>query len=628
MFKIFGQKRQKQKILAGFVYYFRVIQAVQKWLKSTARPPVGTYLKLSPYSIFFDQRGSFSFDTTKTVEMIICSPNKLKEALADLGSPTDSHNWLGLLATEEVVVYEQNPHTLNTQSQELPLRFGISDLEKRKVSGWVRKVISATLKKENLPEINETGRLATQPATVDVALWLKGELRGSQIVSGKTFYEAVTKAALRAVFDHRFKPIALADLAQLRIEVAYMDDLLLPLPQFSWLGTEVLSYSQLGYQLRTPRGLGWYVPAVFNILPLNTLAQIFSNLIRKINFSGDEKDCDLWVFSTQIWIEDNSLTGATFDEQGPLLVNNLTKISPSEIAEAAVAHIHYNQETDGNLLPRLHPDKKTPTNSVDFLRLANAIYALSEYEQRTKNEMVRRVLVTAYDYLQKYLFTYPSFSSYEKAMTLAYALRAMQHLGKHDDKKSARQELLVLLPKLSYEPILFSQISLTLLTAEGVGEAECFSAYELVARVEKDFREKIRTRETVSLALYPELITLLPKVPASYKDANWLSADEVLGWYLRQQRVDGSFPSTTKGNRFSYVRGTAKILECLPATHEKERALVWQWLSTMQYNQNNSYHLPLAEQSKFIGGFRHDVFDRSAWLDAASHVLVAFCQEK
>ena len=466
---------QKQAVaIARLRYYLKVVTALRSWLKNTPKPPLGTYIALGPPTLFLGERGNISLRPRKSVELIVCKRGQLEATLADLDFSSSGTSWQELLVTDEIAVYEQSE-----LREDLPLRRGLTSFEERELSNFVRAILTAALGHKELPQTPKDGRLAKQGATIDVALWVKGELRGSQIATAASLYEAAREATLRAMVDPRFKPLSADELSQLRIETSYMDDLLLPLPETSTNNPETLSYSELGYRLLTMAGVGWFVPAVFNVLPLKTLSQIKSSLATKINYREKTDECELAVFYTQTWIEDSQLSGSILKVDGPI-VKVETKNS-SKIAADAVAHICYNQEVDGYLPARLFPDRVGGVG-VDFIRLAHALYALGEYEQQTKNEVVRRTLEAGYQYLRRHLFTYPSFTPPSKALTLCYALRAIKRLGREEDEKKARAELLALVPSLTYEPILFSQVAFTYISDKNSNEEERALAYELVAK--------------------------------------------------------------------------------------------------------------------------------------------------
>ena len=46
------------------------------------------------------------------------------------------------------------------------------------------------------------------------------------------------------------------------------------------------------------------------------------------------------------------------------------------------------------------------------------------------------------------------------------------------------------------------------------------------------------------------------------------------------------------------------------------------WLRQMQYPVEGLYFVPTLEQNALVGGFRHDMGNPQAWVDASGHFLI------
>ena len=90
----------------------------------------------------------------------------------------------------------------------------------------------------------------------------------------------------------------------------------------------------------------------------------------------------------------------------------------------------------------------------------------------------------------------------------------------------------------------------------------------------------------------------------------------VLRVYDDAQAADGSYLDV------QYVRGVGKIAEGLAAA-EVEVAQTLEWLLQYQYQSQNMHYLPTDLRAAVTGGFRHDAANADAWVDAATHFLLA-----
>ncbi|MDP2837980.1 MAG: hypothetical protein Q8O53_01755, partial [Candidatus Moranbacteria bacterium] len=127
------------------------------------------------------------------------------------------------------------------------------------------------------------------------------------------------------------------------------------------------------------------------------------------------------------------------------------------------------------------------------------------------------------------------------------------------------------------------------------------------------------------LASYPELIAVYHGLWRLTGERQWKDkALRMVVWYQSKQQKNGAFPYSP-GSTFVYTRGTGKIFETLACFPEENKAMlekVFAWLRTMQYTKENTFFMNQDEQTLLVGGFRHDAFNREAWIDASAHVIL------
>ncbi len=147
--------------------------------------------------------------------------------------------------------------------------------------------------------------------------------------------------------------------------------------------------------------------------------------------------------------------------------------------------------------------------------------------------------------------------------------------------------------------------------------------------LEQELQKWYVVQDKVDLSLYPQFIFLAHELFRVTEEERFYEiAVSVSNWFVSQQQTDGSFPSYP-GRTFSYTRGTGKIFESLaaiPTINERALEKTLEYLSMMQYTKETMFHIPQEQQEDFLGGFRHDAFDRSVWIDSAGHVALGLAR--
>src|SRR5690606_17709518 len=78
-------------------------------------------------------------------------------------------------------------------------------------------------------------------------------------------------------------------------------------------------------------------------------------------------------------------------------------------------------------------------------------------------------------------------------------------------------------------------------------------------------------------------------------------------------------------NDFGYTRGTSKIFEVLAVDTKKYASALryaQSWLSSMQYNELNSFFIRPDFRKYVSGGFRHDYNNPDIWIDSSGHYIL------
>ncbi len=608
------------KSLSDF-WYIPQLNAFYTWLKKTAVGHTGgVYIHLSSLHTLTDQARRPQ-KTPASVGFVVCTSGRLEEALKEIDKNV-KEEWVAIFASPSLEIWERQ--TLHTSST-LPLRLGLSPEEKKVLLKLARHTLTEHLggsstmidaTHEKYPD-----RFA-ELATLDVALWVAGELRGSIIMENKTLVSAIRETAIKAASDARFKPVVLDELSDTRIEICLMSSLRIPLLNSEYQKNEI--YPSLGYTARHNNTRGWFVPAVFNCVTFATLSDLARHLARQ-KMGLLRTSVDLHVFSVHDWIE------APHSE--PLLLTGPTRkeelIGPNDIArtlhamtESAIDQLQTTQRGDGTLPPIISVLNGVETQ-IDWVRLSHTVYALSTYGTYFNHSKALSVAQKGYEYLISSLVTHPSIHIYTKMLGVVYLYHAASARNDAATCKQLLQYILHHIDLISYEPILYSQLSHVLLHAE---KDECIErGVTLTRKVLADFKERRKAKTTIGYASYPELIPLLTFIAKITGDTDCLTeARQVRAWYVNAQRSDGAFPSTTNGG-IPYTRGTGKIFEILSGDTEVDSSIIAHtvtWLKIMQYTSENTFFIRPHIAKGVLGGFRHDHLNASVWIDATSHILL------
>ncbi len=512
----------------------------------------------------------------------------------------------------------------------------LSGEDQRAMFAFVRSILHRA--DQNLSESGETEEDtivfsdADRPATLSVAFWIGGVLRGCWVVSRLSFKEALREAAFRAAKDPRFKPVGKRDLAEARIEITLLS-LSQTMPVYQWKEQKEVN-PEKGYHFSYQNRQGWLLPEVFNCLRFRGMDDFLKTLITEKAGCRIDKGClaqgKIEIFETEDYIESAgkerilSLAGplvqsdrlyTTFDSLFLGDLNTLLHQAAEQLLRA--------QEEDGNIQPIINP-LSGKIRQVDWIRLALSATALAMLGETTGRESYRIAAEKAGEYVWKYGYNHPYLDIYTKTLCRVYYAEYLWIVGRADEAKSVAWEILKQIHLVRFEPIFLLKVVSLLLLFE---EQDFFKKSETIFdSVWNDFVQK-KNQHHVELARFPELIVVADKLFFTTGEYQYREKSlQVTSWLIDQQHQNGSFPSVTGGSDFSsYTRGTGKIFEVLaldPKGNQESILWTFRWLRDMQYTRESTFFVQSENCENILGGFRHDVFNQEVWIDGSAHVLI------
>jgi AMMECR1 domain-containing protein len=600
------------------VYYIRQINSFTEWLARHSRERETVFIDL-PRQERSINSGAPAF--------IFCAPDGLAAALEKNGRE-DTSAWHALFRSAEYEIWEYKE---KYEQGIVPLRFDLSDEEKSFALAYVRRVLDEYLetgKRAGTPMGNISDRFF-ESAIVDVALWVRGALRGSRIVEGMSFIDALQEAAIRSCRDERFKPLVAEELDATIIEIAIISDLHMPLLERERDANTI--HTANGYCVRVRGAKGWGLPAIFNGITFKGMHDFVRYLLkRKAHVPKDWlADSVVETFAVNNFIESARTPKKALSLYGPVVRNipgsadTMTRTIDT-IATRAADYLCRIQEADGNIPPIMNP-LTGKRSQVDWARLAFTAWTLAVFGSEGNSVRYRKAADKAFRYVMNMVYTHPYLDDSTRGMTLVYAYNLAEALGETGEAERIHTAILGLVPKLSYDPAHYSQIALHLLKHSEGDVALLAKAEEFSNPVLREYEQRVLSGSPLELARFVELIPILRALGNSLNDQEMIRKSKTISqWYVSQQLRDGSFPSAA-GSEFAYTRGTGKIFEVLCLEPEVNKMCIEQtirWLLDMQYDENNTYFIENDIRKESIGGFRHDFLDQSIWIDAIGHVLL------
>ena len=609
------------------IYYLRQINAFSSWLLKNQLEDEVVFIDLPFQERFL--KDNFSKNKEKKIFFIFCKPNGLQGAL-EKNNLSNTDSWKDIFLSNEFEVWE-NKEMYHGSS--FPIRFGLNEDEKKEALGYARKTLEVFLKTGNREKVlskNLSERFLDN-ASVDVALWVNGELRGSRIVENLPLSEAIEEASIRACRDERFKPLSLEELDNTTIEVAILSSLRLPLMEKEKRDNDI--YTEKGYVMSVKGKTGWFLPAVFNCLTFNGLDDFLINLIeKKIGFPKVYlPEASVEIFEVDNFVESVEKTPLAL--KGPVVLrSSLTEVGDKKLldyfyegADKSADFLCRIQEKDGNIPPVINPLTGKATQ-VDWVRLALSSWALFEWGRKQGNSAYEESAKKSFLYLRDNLYSHSCLPAYSRCLSFIYYRRLALSLGEIEEVQKSDKVIASIILNLEYEPILYSQIAHHLIDTSKGNDVSLMKAKEFTEIVLADYQKNIKeNNSSLELARYPELIYLLREIGERAGNTELIKkSEEIESWFISKQFSDGSFPSKVN-TTFSYVRGTGKIFEVLCLNQKKNIGVIEKvitWIIDMQYTEDNTFFVKNDIKEQILGGFRHDYLNQAVWIDATAHVLI------
>jgi AMMECR1 domain-containing protein len=544
-------------------------------------------------------------------------PEERIPPLPDSAQSLMGAGWRKVFASRAVSLFELDaPHP-----KERPLRLGVAEPEAWAALGHARRAAKAALEggpRPAMPSLSpEVARLG-QRSSMAVAFWTRGHLRGSMVCPAGQCIRATGHAAAWACKDERFGPLTKEELDETRLQVTFLHAPLVPLLRREIENGE--SYPDKAAIVTRGLRCGVYLPEIFNIRPHRKLAAFAESLAReKAGLDRFETNASFEICEVSEFVESADRTRAVRLD-GPIAIESRRDGHLGErarsIGTAATAWLRSIQAGDGALPLRIYP-MNGKAEGVDRARMALTAFSLFAFGHATED-------AEAIDSARRLLGWFDRSGSAEpekpalRLLTACYIGKAALLAGDHERVETVLGEVHEGLEgHVTAEPLILAQTASLLLDAESRGYPEVGGGRELQRDLSDRFSRALAGDAPLSLAEWAEMVAAFPPESRPSRDA--------LSWLLSFQLPSGAFPSTTR-SEFVYTRGTGKIVEVL-ALHPRTAASALDrslgWLASMQYRPDSTFFVPVEHRARVLGGFRHDAFDTSAWIDAAAHVLLA-----
>ena len=624
---------QKITAQANDFYHSSQIEEFFVWLHSSTtsndKELVFLNLPLQQELIDSQTRKRVPHESKSKVAFVVCEPRQLISSLKILNHAVNEKSWHLIFYATGIEIWE----SALRYGETLPVRFGIRGKEKDKLLSFARECMKKFFKDTSMDKTEHATPAVSkgeEKVSVDVALWINGNLRGSIIIENKPLYEGIKRASLGALRDRRMKPVELHELAQALIEITILSDLKLPLRKEDLCDSNI--DGRKGYYVARGEKHGWYLPAVFNCLKFRGMAHMRESLIQeKAKISRDvTEDVSLYAFMVEGFMEGGSdkvllLDGAVaFDETG---TENFSPLFIEEVqarGDRAAEWLLSMQDEDG-YIPLYANPLRSSFGRMDWARLACSVHALSCYGKVTGNEQFLKGARKTFSYLLRYLLEVPPVPVNGRVAALVYLARAAMALKKDSTLRDIMSQVLSCWQNPSYQPILAANMATLFALQARDNWTLLQESTALAEQVFADFKTKLGAKRHIQLAEYPELIHVLELLhQLTGKDIYTKKAKQVKEWFLVEQFGNGAFPSRV-GSSFAYSRGTGKIFEALagtPTGYEKALESSFHWLARMQYGKHNTYFVLPAFRDRIHGGLRHDHTNPEAWIDGAAHFLL------
>ena len=638
-----------------------------KWIYLRKKPDIASIVKKSEAHLL----GTLIRNNQLTQEGV------QKTIIGKMLSRSEFSHFQLVVDTPDFLIYQVDPpHTLRLTKPEkiFLLRLTREAIESR-LNGNQTNLLEKYKEEINSDKFRK-------PALVDVALYIDGELRGSQIVKGNSVPEAVIAAAQRAMVDPRFAPVQKGEIKKMAIEIYLLGEKF-PVGNINFSAKRPPEYfGTKGFYLEDQKTgyHAYFLPSVFNKFYFRDMASFFSRLCQK---AGLEENCfnketvAIYLYDGQYFAEDSN--GGVISFEGTVPIDDdftSNKAEWRKRLDAAAGWLRGRQLPYGSFITSQYPISKEESEKIDLLRDAFSAYALWEHYRTTHEWESFLAAKLATDFLDEDgILRKQKDGEFEVIETsnrpmgnltflILANLSAYELTGDQNYLNAAKKTGDYLIKQVSEQGEFFSSYgdgSKVKRNGSDIVSGQAIVALSRLALVTGDenykkaaiktadfeksnFRSerRLNKKDELSLASKAWLVNAfydLYKLTRSKEDAEF--AIEVADWLLSYQRqfaapiFKGSFPNTPN-DWYAYTAGTGKVAEALvdayriskelnlsPEKYKVALELALKWLAKFQYNKETLYFFKPELRSQIMGGLRQDFRTASLRTDYAGHYMMS-----
>lgn len=493
--------------------------------------------------------------------------------------------------------------------------------ERQHIIEKARAYVAASFSGTGVAPLDLGGR-ERAPVDLDIAFWVAGELRASAVLADQEpLVTELERGVTRSLHDGRFRPLALEEISALRIEVTLFDHSWTPL-SLEETRKNVIDPARGYVALIGERPVAWYLPTVHNCRPFHDLRDFTTSLFHmKGRLSAKQaKEAVIYTFSTVNWIE-IAPGSSIVDLTGPVPTPSTQSVDIKRLLTESVDWILCQEITPG-----VFTVKETlslgSSNAIDWARLGFTAEVLAEIGIHESRDDCLAASLRIRSFLGQHLESALFVDNEKKALAAAYAGQAALSVGQEAEAVVWAERVDHFASAGIDSPLVQLQVATLLARLGGPYLGRVLPLWtELFSKWQAH-------RSMAPLALYPQLIPFGQALFRATGDERYQDDTRVVGdWFRAKQNADGSFPANPGlVAQVPYIRGTGKIMEVLalsPGRFSETLERAFTYTASFQYTATSLYHIPLARQPDFQGGFRHDALNREAWIDAAGHVALA-----
>lgn len=527
------------------------------------------------------------------------------------------------LFQSDFCVIEEFPH-------EPLLRHGLTIKEKEVALHIVRENLNSFLS-NGAPmqeySFKNTPAKFQEAATVDVALWIDGQLRGSIIHSEKSLLSALITGSVRSARDGRFRPLEHRELDRLRIEINILSDLHIPFPDIQYLSKVIMT--EKGYVVRHQEKTGWFLPTVFNVTRFSRFAEFLERLaFEKAKIQRTElQHATFSMFEIENFIENANRTSVC-ELNGALIKSPRTMERDADLGYLTISLAEWlcRLQTSEGFIPQQADPYTRTTSKADWVRMAFTAFALGTYGKISNINRYGHAAQLTAKYIGSVADDILTLSRENRILINTYLGRLALLQNRNSDAQNHYEKIKDHISQNELQSNITALQVASFFRELNIDGEDIEHTEAITENVWGKWRTKALNGAEISFAQFAELLPNLFYL-AQRQDTQSRKFrekyEELRKWYLENQFSNGAFPNTTY-SAFTYTRGTAKICEALAVDRECLGATLkaLQWVAQFQYTEDTLFSVVPEFQDKVLGSVMHDAVNHTAWIDSAGHVLV------